>query len=110
MASSDLVERCRLDTLFLPDSIQHTRYGSSRLSGRRGKHERWRPVRELGRGGFGRVLLEKEERSQRLRAVKMIVKAAMPRGFDYRQEVVTMALLTKVRINPILFWASQSGS
>lgn len=57
---------------------------------------RWREGKELGRGGFGTVRLEREENKGDVRALKLIYKRSIPGGFDYRRELLAMASLDKV--------------
>ena len=63
---------------------------------------KWYRERELGRGSFGAVSLERSERGE-YRAVKEISKDRSSRvKIDYRRELMAMAILAKVRdIEPL---------
>ena len=57
----------------------------------------WYRDRELGRGSFGTVFLEKSGKGE-YRAVKEIAKNKNRRVvIDYRRELMAMAILAKVR-------------
>ena len=59
--------------------------------------ENWYRDRELGRGSFGTVFLERSERDE-YRAVKDIAKNKNSRiAIDYRRELMAMARLERVR-------------
>lgn len=92
--SSDLILAYRLPTAFTADYIEH------QLGGEEAARTRWCFGREIGRGGFGVVHLQTEQRSGQLRAVKTITKATIPAGLDYRRELLTMAMLAKVSRTP----------
>ena len=55
----------------------------------------WNRGRELGRGAFGTVFLERSEKGE-CRAVKVIANDKDSR-IDYRRELMAMAILAKVR-------------
>ena len=89
----------KLDTKFFQGHAEHTTFHSDASQGRRrvkvvGK---WYRERELGRGSFGAVSLERSERGE-YRAVKEISKDRSSRvKIDYRRELMAMAILAKVR-------------
>jgi hypothetical protein len=59
--------------------------------------KRWKRVREIGRGGFGTVFLEKETEGQ-LRAVKIVQRRSnKEKIIEYLREVLAMANLSRVR-------------
>ena len=105
MASPDLViDYHKLDTKFFADHVQHTTFRSDASQGRRRVKvvKKWYRDRELGRGSFGTVFLERseKERSEKgeYRAVKEIAKDKNSRiMIDYKRELTAMAILTKVR-------------
>ena len=105
MASLDLaVDYHKLDTKFFADHVQHTTFRSDASQGRRRVKvvKKWYRDRELGRGSFGTVFLERseKERSEKgeYRAVKEIAKDKNSRiMIDYKRELTAMAMLTKVR-------------
>ena len=88
MASPDLaISYHRLDTTFFDGYVQHATFHSNALLGqrRRVKLVNWYRDRELGRGTFGTVYLERTGRGK-LRAVKEIVKDRNSRiGVDYKR-------------------------
>ena len=99
MASSDLVIGYhKLNTEFFAGHVQHTTFRSDTSQGRRQVRvvKKWHSEREVGRGSFGTVFLEKSERGEH-RAVKEIAKdrnGAL--RIDYRRELMAMAILVKV--------------
>ena len=100
MASPDLViDYHKLDTKFLADHVQHTTFRSDASQGRRRVKvvKKWYRDRELGRGSFGTVFLERSEKGE-YRAVKEIAKDKNSTiKIDYKRELTAMAILTKVR-------------
>ena len=99
MASQDLVTDYKLKTKFFNGHVQHTTFCSDASRGRRRVEvvTNWSKERELGRGSFGTVFLEKTEKGER-RAVKEIMKDKNSRAkIDYRRELGAMAMLAKVR-------------
>lgn len=94
----DLIDRYRLRTTFRRDSTEHHRYISDRARGVRRLTEvkRWQRVKEIGRGGFGEVFLERE-RSGDFRAVKEIRKQRYgSTSIDYLRELLAMAYFSMV--------------
>lgn len=98
--SNDLTEHFRLDTAFFPDHVEHVRYSASRHAGRRKATEKWKPTCDIARSQLGYVRLEQrsdsEPEGEKIRAVKLVYKRAMPAMMDYRRELLAMAALTKV--------------
>ena len=100
MASPDIVIGYhKLDTKFLTGHVQHTTFHSDASQGRRRVKvtRKWYRERELGRGSFGAVSLERSERGE-YRAVKEISKDRSSKvKVDYKRELMAMAILAKVR-------------
>ena len=100
MASLDLaVDYHKLDTKFFADHVQHTTFRSDASQGKRRVKvvKKWYRDRELGRGSFGTVFLERSEKGE-YRAVKEIAKDKNSTiKIDYKRELTAMAILTKVR-------------
>ena len=95
MASLDLViDNHKLETEFFNGHVRHTTFSSDALGRRRAEAvETWYRGRELGRGSFGTVFLERSKRGK-YRAVKEIVKERnSPIIIDYRRELIAMAML-----------------
>lgn len=96
MASLNLViDNHKLETEFFNGHVRHTIFHWDIFSGRRGVEavETWYRGRELVRGTFGTVFLERSERGE-YRAVKEIVKERnSPIVIDYRRELIAMAIL-----------------
>lgn len=88
MADLELVESFQLD---LP---RRTKL-NSRFEFLRKKGINWAKEKELGRGSFGVVWLEKGGDGER-RALKVIEKKYLPDEFDYKRELLAMAKLSKV--------------
>ena len=90
----------KLDTKFFAGHVQHTTFHSDAAKGRRRVKEvkSWYRDREIGRGSFGTVFLERSERGE-YRAVKEIAKDKGSRvKIDHRRELMAMAILGKVRV------------
>ena len=88
----------RLDTEFFSDHVRHTTFHSDAARGMRRVEvvKDWYREREIGRGSFGTVFLEKSENGE-YRAVKDIAKKRNSRIIiDYRRELKAMATLAKV--------------
>ena len=100
MASPDIVIGYhKLDTEFFTGHVQHTMLRSDAAQGRRRVKvvKKWYRDRELGRGSFGTVFLERSERGE-YRAVKEIARDRNSTvRIDYRRELMAMAILAKVR-------------
>ena len=100
MASPDLVIGYhKLETKFFTGHVQHTIVRSDASQGRcRAKVvKKWYRDRELGRGSFGTVFLERSEKGEH-RAVKEIAKDGNSAiTIDYRRELMAMASLAKVQ-------------
>jgi hypothetical protein len=104
--TSDLVEDSRLATKFLDDDTTiHTfrePYGRHRLIHR---EEHWKRERRLGRGGFGKIYLEKctvGNEIGALRAVKVVDKlsdSGEPIRFDRELEAIAKFSSNRVRQN-----------
>jgi hypothetical protein len=92
---SELAEYFRVETQFFPDHVGHTTYSSDPSARWRKTEEKWYIVKEIGRGGFGTVRLEKELEG-RLRAVKVINKRQLDPQIDYGRELQAMGMLSKV--------------
>lgn len=98
MTSTDLVVGYhKLDTEFFSGHVQHTTFRSDVLGGRRRVRvvKKWYRDREIGRGSFGTVFLERSEEGEN-RAVKDIAKNKNI-NIDYKRELIAMAILLKVR-------------
>ena len=97
MAPQDkIIDYHKLQTKFFDNHVQHTTYHSDAARGRRKVKvvKTWRKGQELGRGTFGTVFLETSEIGEQ-RAVKEIARGQGK--FDYKRELMAMAILTKVQ-------------
>jgi serine/threonine protein kinase len=95
----DLLDFYQLRSHFSGPFVEHHRYFSdpSRRIRNHLEVQRWARLRELGSGAFGRVFLEREENSGRLRAVKELAKAKYKaEAVDYLREILAMANLSRV--------------
>ena len=88
MADSELVESFQLD-------LSHRTKPKNHFEFLRKKGIKWVREKELGRGSFGVVWLEKGGNGEQ-RALKVIEKKYLPADFDYRREILAMARLSKV--------------
>lgn len=62
--------------------------------------ERWLPTRQIGKGGFGEVWLQKKVGEGQLRAVKRLPQVF--RAVDFSRELATLATLVDVWLLPAL--------
>ena len=100
MTSQDLtIGYHKLDTEFFTGHVRHTTCHSEAARSKRRVTvvKNWYRGREIGRGSFGTVFLEKSENGED-RAVKDIAKNRNSKiVIDYRRELMAMARLAKVR-------------
>lgn len=95
---NDLLDFWQLRAHFVGPFVEHRRYISDASRGIRKQLEfkQWRRGRELGRGAFGTVFLEKEREGE-LRAVKELQKSTYKeKAIDYLREILAMANMSKV--------------
>ena len=97
-ALPDIVRISKLDTQFFPDlqRTQHVKFvtGNSSRERRIRKEELWSKERNLGRGGFALVWLERcvgGDDKRKLRAVKQVQKLD---DSDYRRELEAITLFS----------------
>ncbi len=104
----DIVRVSKLVTEFLsdPECTQHVKHisDSTKKQRRVRKEERWKGEKQIGRGGFGSVWLERcihGHNKGELRAVKKITKLE---GCNYYRELEAIALFShsQVRLLPAL--------
>ena len=99
-----LVSQYKLQTFFRDGCVEHHCTVSDRARGVREYTEikKWHRLKQLGRGGFGDVYLERDT-SGELRAVKEIRKqtADTSQKIDWFQEVVAMAYTSKAGQNSL---------
>lgn len=96
----ETIDVFRLPTIFHADLVEHhITFSDRRRNIRRGtKLKRWKTKHEIGRGGFGIVYLQEEEKSQKLRAVKQLLRpASQENSLNPLRELTAMATLSKVR-------------
>ena len=105
-AESDLVRLSKLEAQFLPDSkyTRHVTYvtGSSLRERRIRKEELWSKEKELGRGGFAIVWLERciqGDGEGKLRAVKQVHKVETS---NYNRELEAIALFSHSKVSHFL--------
>lgn len=97
----------KLETIFHEDYVIHTTYEPDLEAGEPGKNvevkKKWTLGETIGSGGFGVVLLQKEEKGQ-LRAVKRLHRDLMSPGkIDFfRRELDTLAALKAVGVTSFL--------
>lgn len=97
---NDYVNNYRLPTSFCKDHVEHRIEYSDRARGIRKayKQQRWVFDKVIGGGGFGLVRLQKETKTQQLRAVKEVRYLSHAAAvFDPIRELTAMAALSKVR-------------
>lgn len=97
----DLVHVSRLETCFVGESTMHSNICSSKIPAIRSirKVETWEKERELGRGGFGEVVLQRNIDSKsetRFRAVKVLPKH---QNLDYLEELKTIAFFSYPKVS-----------
>ncbi|KAM5353855.1 hypothetical protein ACJ41O_000505 [Fusarium nematophilum] len=92
----ELVRDSHLEATLRPNKYVPTATTHLTYSGARKVREKWIRQRELGRGGFGTVLLERRDpespADHNLRAVKMLdMTKISPEDFDYVRELEALA-------------------
>jgi hypothetical protein len=103
---SDLVRDSKLESSILDDYTIHTKYISNPATGERRTRveERWQRTKELGRGSYGVVWLEKctsGPGSGQLRAVKELRKEpANVSPIHYHRELEAIAKFSHERVRP----------
>lgn len=98
-SGDETIDVFRLPTTFHASHVEHHITFSDRTRNiRRGtKLKRWKTKREIGRGGFGIVYLQQEVKSQKLRAVKQLLRPASRKDYiNPMRELTAMASLSKV--------------
>jgi hypothetical protein len=95
----DLVDRFKLNTNFYSDFTEHWHHVSDPARGIRKDtvFTQWSRVKDIGRGAFGTVYLEKAGCGS-LRAVKELRKHGhRSKTIDYLRELLAMAYFSMVR-------------
>lgn len=102
----DLVRISKLETQFHsdPEYVQHVKHisGTTPRQRRIRKEEKWTRVKELGRGSFGTVWLERciqGDRKEEVRAVKKVQKLE---SSDYYRELEAIALFSHTKVSLLL--------
>ena len=102
----DIVQDSKLEAEFHldPEYTQHIQYVSGNTPGQRRlrKEQRWTKEKELGRGGFRIIWLERcvqEGSESEVRAVKKIQKVQS--SYHYR-ELEAIALFSQTKVNLLL--------
>ena len=103
----DLVRDSELQVQFFPEYTRHVSFVSCLTPGQRkirreAKEERWKREKDLGRGSFGTVWLERcltDEGKARVRAVKEIRKSPQySKPIDYSRELEAIAKFSQPRV------------
>lgn len=98
---SDLVHDSRLSTRFVAGNTIHTYLESTTVLNRRARRQKrvetWVRSKELGRGSFGIVWLERCPRDNNLRAVKEIAKKKIRKN-AYHRELEAMIKFSHHRV------------
>lgn len=77
---------------FKLDATIHSNYTVHQVGHHR---EKWHQERKLGQGGFGTVWLEREEATNRCRAVKIIAGSC---GLDFRRELFALEKFSRPKV------------
>ena len=111
-AIPDIVQDSKLEAAFYldPEHTQHTHYVSGNISNQRRlrKEQRWKKEKELGRGGFGIIWLERciqGDSKGEVRAVKKIQK--LESSYYYR-ELEAIALFSQTKVILLLLFTYYS--
>jgi hypothetical protein len=100
----DLVLDSRLRTEFHDSIIIHSYLEIDNVGGRFSRNEHWKWERDLGRGGFGQVRLQrcvtKSAKQNSLRAVKIVNKPSNPSGsLDCKRELEAIVKFSHDRVS-----------
>lgn len=96
VASIPKLDHYKLETVFHDGYVVHTTY-ELELSTKQGKESTWREEKFIGAGGFGSVLLEKEDGSGQLRAVKTLSRDSLPKAGVW-QELLALVKLREAGV------------
>ena len=101
----DLVRDSKLETRFLSGYTSHVYYESGHTARERviPREERWKRVKHIGGGAYGKVYLEKCVEGRRhvdLRAVKQIPKPLQPaKLMNYNRELEAIAKFSHQKVS-----------
>ncbi|KAL2809259.1 armadillo-type protein [Aspergillus granulosus] len=95
--ATDLLQHFRLDAVIKGECTTHVEYRVEQDLIPRKAEKRWYRMKEpIGRGTYGRVWLERDEKQASHRAVKIMAKDLMTRdGIDYKKEILALAKFSK---------------
>jgi hypothetical protein len=104
MTSSDLINHYKLAARIHHGYTEQVIHKSDPINGRRKVtiEKRWHKVKQLGKGAYGVVYLEREETNgvESQRAVKQVPKLLQSGAtVDYSRELSAMAILSKVKLS-----------
>lgn len=88
------LERYRLPVQFSGDYTIHPMRNPTPGDSSNEAEERWLQKHSIGKGAFGEVWLQEEQRGGELRAVKRL--AQVVQGVDFSRELVTLTKLADV--------------
>ena len=94
----ELVKLSKLETQFNPDCTVHIRYESSVRRTKVRKEETWRKERDLGRGAFGVVWLERCVQGNTEGQVRAVKKIQRLQDGEYYRELEAISLFSHDRV------------
>lgn len=96
------LENFKVETEFGDGYVVHTTYEWEFSARVQKKSSKWEEVRHIGRGAFGSVWLEKQEKGGLLRAVKRLPRASLV-GTGFSQELLALITVGAASYLQILF-------